>query len=241
MHLYIIRHAQSTNNALTDQRQRVKDPPLTELGHLQAKAVAQHLTSGVNLEQRVGVSEEDTTIRARRGYKITHLYCSAMYRALQTAQPISEALELVPAVWPDIHEHGGIFLDHEDERGTVGYPGMTRAEILAEFPNYYLPAEIGEAGWWHDGREDWPDCYARAIRVAIELRKRADNDDYIAIVTHGGFIDSLLKALTNQLPTRGVYYHHFNTALTHVEFYTSGHISIRYINRVPHLPADLVS
>ena len=139
MELYIIRHAQSTNNALADLRDRVRDPALTELGQRQAEIVAEHLASGTNLELSVGTTEEDTSVRQRHGYGLTRLYCSAMYRALQTAQPIGEALDLAPEVWIDIHEHGGIFLDHGEADGLVGYPGQTRSEILAEFPNYVLP------------------------------------------------------------------------------------------------------
>ena len=92
MEFYIIRHAQSFNNALVDQRQRVQDPPLTELGHRQAAIVAQHLTTGRNPEQKEGVSEEDTAVHYRRGYGLTRLYCSAMHRSLQTAAALSRAL-----------------------------------------------------------------------------------------------------------------------------------------------------
>ena len=46
--LYLVRHAQSENNAIWDGRGdhqpgRVPDPEITELGHRQAKAVARHL------------------------------------------------------------------------------------------------------------------------------------------------------------------------------------------------------
>ena len=46
MQLYIIRHAQSVNNALDDQRYRVSDPLLTEVGHRQAAMLAEHLAHG---------------------------------------------------------------------------------------------------------------------------------------------------------------------------------------------------
>jgi len=243
MQLYIIRHAQSTNNALADQRDRVKDPDLTELGYSQAEIVAQHLATGINPEQVVGVSEEDTHIRSRKGFGLTRLYCSAMYRSLLTAQPIGRALGLTPEVWVDIHEHGGIFLDHQDERGVVGYPGRTRSEILADFPGYNLPEEITEAGWWdpQQGKEDWPACQGRAIKVANKLRQCAGSDERIGMVSHGGFIDVLLKALLNQLPRPNIFYHHYNTAITRIDFRPAGPLDIRYINRVGHLPPELVS
>lgn len=244
MKLFIVRHAQSTNNALADQRNRSKDPTLTELGVQQAEIVAEHLAVGFNPGYVVGVSEEDTHARKKRGYNITRLYCSAMQRALETAQPIGQALGLAPEIWIDIHEHGGIFLEYDDGRGIVGYPGKTRSQILAEFPNYVLPDEITEEGWWNPdwGMEDWPTCQSRAIRVANTLREWSKtNRDNIAIVSHGGFIDALLKALTSQLPGPHLFYHHYNTGITRVDFREDGRVDIRHINRFDHLPPELIS
>jgi len=241
MQLYIIRHAQSTNNALIDQRDRVCDPPLTELGEQQAALVAQHLAGGINLELSMGVSEEATSSRIRRGYGLTRLYCSAMGRALKTAQPISQATGLIPEVWVDIHEHGGIFLDHGEAGGLVGYPGKTRLEILAEFPNYILPESITEQGWWNQGYEDRAACHARAMRVARQLYEWADSHERIGLVTHGGFIDSLIKALLNQLPGRHIFYNHNNSAISRIDFGPDERLKLRYLNRIDHLPPELVT
>jgi broad specificity phosphatase PhoE len=243
MRLYIIRHAQSFNNALSDLRDRVCDPPLTELGLSQADLLAETLAKGQRIEQMWGHSSEDTGVRHRIGVGLNKLYCSAMYRAMQTAYPISQALNLTPEVWIDIHEAGGIFLEHDDERGIVGYPGKCRSEIMEQFPDYVLPDEVSEDGWWGAtrGREDWFTCQGRAIRVAHQLKEWADRDERIGIVTHGGFIDALLKALTNQLPGDQVFYHHFNTAITRIDFTDSGHLDVRYINRIDHLSKDMIS
>lgn len=244
MKLYIIRHGQSTNNALADQRDRTRDPDLTELGRQQVELVAQHLATGTDPEYALGVSAEDTAADSLHRYNISKLYCSAMYRALLTAKPIGKALGLTPEVWIDVHEHGGIFLDHQDERGVVGYPGMNRSEILAEFPNYILPDDVTEAGWWNpaNGKEDWPTCLGRAIKIARMLRRRAaDNGGNIAIVSHGGFVDALLKAFTNQLPGTALFYHHYNTSITRVDLRPDGRVDIRYLNRFDHLPRELVS
>lgn len=235
MELYIIRHAQSTNNVLTDQRDRVCDPHLTELGQRQAKILAQHLNNGTELQPPDGMPSDH-----HKGYGITHLYCSAMWRALQTAQPIGQALGLQPEVWIDLHEKGGIFLDHA-EAGITGYPGMTRQEILAEFPDYVLPEGITEQGWWNRGHEDWPTCHGRAIKVADELRKRVSDTGKVAIVSHGGFVDALLKALFNQLPGRHLFYFHYNTAISRIDFCSDSRLDFRYLNSVAHMPVDLIS
>ncbi len=241
MILYIIRHAQSFNNALRDMSQRVADPPLTELGHRQAELVAEHLARGISLEQSIGESDEDTRTFSRKGYGISRLYCSAMSRSLQTARPIGRAIGLKPEIWQDIHEHGGIYLEHADERGVIGYPGLTRSKILADFPDYVLPETITEEGWWTGGQEDWPGCHGRALKVVAELARLAESDERIGLVSHGGFIDALLKALLNQLPSRHFYYSHFNTAITRIDFLADGILKFRYLNRIGHLPPELIS
>ena len=69
-----------------------------------------------------------------------------MHRALQTAAPLARALGLKPEVWLDIHEQGGMYLDKDWNK--IGFPGMTRHEILGEFPDYVLPQTITDAGWY---------------------------------------------------------------------------------------------
>ena len=238
MELYIIRHGQSTNNALADPQNRVCDPPLTELGQRQAGIVAQHLATGT----RLAPWEWKADNGSEYGYGIRRLYCSPMWRALQTAQHIGRALDLTPEVWVDIHERGGMFLDHGEAGGIVGYPGKTRSEILAEFPNCVLPEGITEQGWWHqEGEEDVSAFYGRAAKVAIELCQWAANGERIAMVSHGGFINALLKVLFNQLPDHGIYYHQLNTAISCLCFRSDGHLDVEYINRMSHLPLELVS
>lgn len=241
MELYLIRHAQSANNALANMRERVDDPPLTKLGQQQAEILAQHLVDGVNPEYLKDSSPEATGSHNRRGYNLTRLYCSAMWRSLQTVEPIGQALGLEPEVWLDIHEHGGIYLDHGEPEGVVGYPGKTRAEILARFPTCRLPVEITEEGWWRGGFEDWPACHGRAIKVARQLQELAASNERIGMVTHGGFMDALLKALFNQLPRTDIFYFHYNTAITRIDFDSTGRMGIRYLNRIDHLPGDLIS
>ncbi|GAB4542035.1 MAG: histidine phosphatase family protein [Anaerolineae bacterium] len=241
MQLYIIRHAQSTNNALGDPRDRDRDPMLTEIGERQADILAHHLGNGIEL-----VPPSSTTHAGQgQAYQFTHLYCSPMWRSLQTAAPLGRALGLTPEVWVDIHEQGGIYLDHGDGRGLVGYSGTTRQEIQARFPQFVLPEDITEQGWWNKGYEDWPACHQRAVRVAEKLRQRArcapNGHERVAIVSHGGFIDALLKALFNQSEDRAVFYYHYNTAISRIDFHQDGYLAVRYLNRVDHLPPGLVT
>ncbi len=230
MRLYLIRHAESENNALSRDtlHQRKVDPDLTPLGYRQRDLLARHIGT--------------ETDAAGEGYRITHLYTSAMYRSLLTTKPVSDALGIAPKVWPDLHEKGGLYLERD---GCIrGYTGMTRAEILAAFPGYCLPAELDERGWYDPklGMEPEERSYYRAIKVARELRERGDSDDVIALVSHAGFLDVLLKAIFAQLPSRPytMRYYHDNTAITRINL-DRGWTTLHYMNRVDHLPAHMQS
>lgn len=240
MRLYLIRHAQSTNNALKDIKLRVKDAALTALGHQQAHALAHYLASAE--EKQIFIREdEQTEMLPPEGFRIDELYCSPMHRALLTTQPVAAALEMQPQVWVDIHEHGGIFLE-ESEGYFVGYGGRSRREILAEFPDYLLPPEITEDGWWKASREEQLPFEERVYRVAARLNERQHEDVHVAMISHGDFLDKLIKALLGQpLAAKTSYFMHFNTGITCLDFRNGRGINVIYQNKLEHLAADLVS
>lgn len=251
MKLFIIRHAESANNRLVSDNgydvyiaNRVQDPPITELGERQAEKLAEHLAADAHPESH----ENKLPLQPYSGYGFTHLYCSPMLRSLQTAQPIYRTTGVVPEIWTDVHEHGGIFLGNpRTGEGLKTMPGMTRAQIEERFPGYGIPDTITEKGWFYFDYEDMPACHARAMRVARRLRERAkahdgkDSEESIAMVVHGTFIDSLIKALLNQLPDRHFFFQHYNTAITRFDFLHDGTIILRYVNRTLHLPPDMFS
>jgi 2,3-bisphosphoglycerate-dependent phosphoglycerate mutase/probable phosphoglycerate mutase len=242
MDLYLIRHAQSSNNALVDDRQRVRDPELTELGRRQADLLAAHLAASPDFHP---IYPWQPLISANgHGYGITRLYTSAMRRALQTAWPIGQALGLQPEVWIDIHEHGGIWLDHGAETGIVGYGGITRNELMRDFPGYVAPPELTDAGWWQGSFEGLPRAEARAVRVAQTLRdwgaNEAKRDEKIAIISHGAFSTLLLRALLGEA-SQPVFYHLDNAGIALIRFRREIEISVRYLNRLPHLPAEMIT
>ena len=235
MDLFLIRHGESANNALTDISQRVADPELTAKGRVQAERVAAYLAEGLHLTP----SE-----RAEDRPFFDRLYCSPMIRTLHTSQAIEQAMGYRSDIWVAIHEMGGIYLDHGGERGVVGYPGLTRAEIAARFPTSTPSAEVGEDGWWDAGKETDQQAHHRASGVAADLRARAEENAHIeknariGFVTHGGFMSLLLSALGNQAQDDGSYYGHENTAITRIEL-APGNTVIRYLNRTEHLPDEL--
>jgi len=232
MEVFVIRHGQSANNALEDVGLRTHDPLLTETGEKQAAIVGPFVAAGGHL-----------SLAERQNGRpcIDQLYCSPMIRTLQTAQPIGQALGVAPEVWIDIHEQGGLFLDHGEEGGIESFPGQNRSQILAQFPNYILPDEIGEDGWWNKGYEEVHLCHGRAIKVAQTLLQRAAEDRRIGLVAHGGFMDALLKALGHHLPGDGRHYHHNNTSISRVDLEPGGKVGFKYMNRVHHLPDELIT
>lgn len=236
MELYIVRHAQSFNNSLADSRQRVSDPHLTNVGKQQAVLVANYLARAP--ETTVGA---DPVLEANNitGFRFTRLFTSAMLRSLQTASAISHAICLAPEVWLDIHETGGIFLD---ELQDLGLPGMTRNEVMEQFPACLLPPEMNNAGWWNRPKETEKEWEQRANRVAVEIRQQyGETAERIALITHGGFAASLIQSLFQNHGTQKIAYPHLNTGISRVDFSSQDDLTLRYFNRVEHLPLELVT
>ena len=131
MHLLLIRHGQSTNNALANQggnaytTGRLPDPELTELGHRQAHALADWIP---------GVDPRPT-----------HIYCSPMSRTLQTAAPMADILDLPIGVKSMLHERPGPVQITSD--GPRAHPGSSRSVLAAHSPRAVLDPDITEDGW----------------------------------------------------------------------------------------------
>ena len=118
MQIYFIRHGESTNNFLYSQTTdyhgtRVTDPELTERGQQQAHCLAAHLAR----DFKPGNIYDD--YRNDNGFGLTHIYASLMVRAIDTALPTAQRLDLPLATLPTIHEYGGFFALRVRKRGLV--------------------------------------------------------------------------------------------------------------------------
>lgn len=240
MILYLIRHGQSANNLLAEQmkeeaepfpyesymKKRLAEPPLTAWGEKQAGLLGEMADN----------------------LAVDRIYCSPMLRTLQTARPLSQATGCPTSVWIDLHEHGGVFLRSGADAEAVGFPGLARSEMSELFPRYQLKG-IGDGGWWQGGEEDRAACHARAVRVAEALHCMAigsQKEEKVAAVSHGTFMDSLIKALLGRLPGNEFYVNHHNTGITRIDFGATGYdssrvITLRYTNRASHLPDELLT
>ena len=85
-------------------------------------------------------------------------------------------LGIVPRIWVDIHERGGMYRDRGGASGATVCRGMTREEIRRRFPWMDVPAAITEDGCWHRVYEDISTCGGRAIKVASEMMEMAGVD-----------------------------------------------------------------
>jgi 2,3-bisphosphoglycerate-dependent phosphoglycerate mutase len=239
MRLYLIRHAQSGNNVLIDEIGRSHDPTLTPVGEHQAQKLASYLATQPDMPTGPFGQERNPDDMP---YRFTHLYCSAMHRAVQTAYAVGQAMKMRPVIWRDTHEVGGIYLD-EPEGRSRGFPGLTRTEMLNYFPEVDLSEEVSETGWWpvESGRESWDQAAERARGVAQVLLQRAETnpEDQVALVTHGAFMSMVLQWLLTDKNNPGLYYTHYNTAITRVDFNDRPDtLRLHYLNRLDHLTSD---
>ena len=214
---------------------RTADPGLTPIGTAQAMAVAAHLKHDQDrTDVRDGLVGEGCN-------GIRRLYCSPMLRALQTAQPMGEALGLAPEVWVDVHEGGGVWLDRQDGHGRRGHEGLTHSEMETRFPGFRIPDSVTDAGWWNGSFEPREQLIARAAHVAHVVRDMMANaTERIAMVSHGTFLNLLVQHLVFGSHMVGRRFSSHNTAISRLDF-EGDRLMIRYLNRVDHLTDDLIT
>jgi 2,3-bisphosphoglycerate-dependent phosphoglycerate mutase len=255
MQLYFIRHGQSENNALWDRsgprEERSPDPELTELGHEQARRLAQFLAGHQSDDQLCAEvrakSAADGLIDPPRGmaqsvneFDLTHLYCSPMIRAIDTGTYIARALDLPLTVWEEVHEVGGIFREDGEVSQEIGLPGNDRAYLRGRYPQLAMPEGWGNGCWWSRPFEKREQRLPRAQQFFRELQRRhGSSDDRVGVVSHAGFGNYFLVVALDW-PNRGQNGFVLNNAsITRIDFET--HTRVVYTNRVDFLPQALIS
>ena len=241
MQLYFIRHGQSVNNLLWDQtgssKGRSVDAELTPMGRQQAELVAQFL-------RRPGQSAaaQRNDVYDAAGPDITHLYTSLMVRAVATGSIIAEALDLPLVAWDDLHEVGGIYQEDEQAGERIGQPGKTRAYFETHYPRLVLDGSgLYEAGWWNRSPEDPEQAPARAQRFLRDLTERhGEKDDRVAVVSHGAFYNTLLRAMLKSPDAGHCWFSLNNAALSRFDF-CEDRIELVYLNRLDYLPPDWIT
>lgn len=219
MELYIIRHAESENNA-RPQEERTDDPSLSALGYRQAEYLVNRI----------------------RHLRPTRIFVSPFLRTLETIAPYLRETGQSAEAWIDIHEQGGV----QAGVGNANYegrPGMKRSEIERGFPGVRLGGEFGEEGWWKCRPwEDYDAAQARAERVARRIHDEfGHTGECVVLVSHGAFMRFLVGVI---LDTPGMGHDRIdwfaNTSVTRfIITPTSTHLAL--MNCARHLPETWIT
>jgi 2,3-bisphosphoglycerate-dependent phosphoglycerate mutase len=242
LHLYFIRHGQSTNNAWWEESDRdtylagrEADPDLTEIGAKQAEIVADYLARPFR--------REEFDPQNRFGFGLTHLYCSLMLRAVKTGHEIAKRTGLELVAMPDVHETGGMFIGDivAGEAEFEGVPGPGRSFFEAHFPGLVLPESLTDEGWWNKEKEPREEYQERAYRVIEQLMDAHQGEDHrVGIVMHGGIFARILTGLL-EIQAEDYWLLMNNCAITRVDMGDDGRVMLVYMNKVDFLPDDLVT
>ncbi len=219
MELYIIRHAESENNA-RPQEERTDDPSLSALGYRQAEYLVNRI----------------------RHLRPTRIFVSPFLRTLETIAPYIRETGQSAEAWIDIHEQGGV----QAGAGNADYegrPGMKRSEIERGFPGVRLGAEFDEEGWWKCRPwEDYDAAQVRAERVARRIHDEfGHTGECVVLVSHGAFMRFLVGVI---LATPGMGHDRIdwfaNTSVTRfIITPTSTHLAL--MNCARHLPETWIT
>jgi 2,3-bisphosphoglycerate-dependent phosphoglycerate mutase len=219
MHLYLIRHAESQNNA-RPAYERVEDPSITAVGRMQADYLAQWMKS----------------------LPLDHLITSPFKRTLQTMQFVTNATKRSLQVWHDVFEQGGCFRGH-GPNATEGGPGLGHKEIVSYFPDVDCVADatIDNDGWWvGKNRETEPEHQARARSVIGRIVDTFDGSNQtVVMIIHAQFERELLRQMLPDVdaPSLGFIK---NCSITKLN--RSGQAwQLDWFNSVTHLPAKLIT
>ncbi len=213
MDLYLIRHAQSANNARPTEL-RVEDPEITETGHQQAERLAAWASK----------------------LQLTQLYTSAFLRTLQTTSYLQKATGLTPHVRVQLHEVGGCVAG--THAGNMrGRPGMNGPQIQEQFPGYVIPPDLSIEGWWTCKPYESYDAAQLRARNLLDwtLTTFAGTAERVAYVMHADFKMAFLDLLDLRLMDTP-----FNTSVTHLHL-KDQQLELEKFNMVEHLTEPLLT
>lgn len=135
-------------------------------------------------------------------YNISKIYASTLTRAKQTAQHLSDKTGI-----------SIIFDENLMEFNNGLLAGLPRAVVREKYPEVPdLP--IDKAVY---GQESQVEFRQRAENALSRIMNEAENDETIAVVSHGGMINQLYRSFFN-MPVDCIYF--FNTADTGIHMWS---------------------
>jgi len=217
MRLYLIRHAESENNA-KPEAERVEDPAITTRGHLQADCLGRWLQT----------------------LSIDCLLTSPFRRTLQTTRYATDRTGQSAEIWTDVFERGGCYRGWGNN--IQGGIGCNRDQIIEHLPGAMVPAGIDTEGWWN-GRPPESDAAAltRAQQVTQKFVDRFGNsNDSVVAIIHAEFKRHLLAEMLHGQADAEQFGPLCNVGITLLEHDARGW-RLQWLNSVSHLPADQIT
>jgi 2,3-bisphosphoglycerate-dependent phosphoglycerate mutase len=219
MQLYLIRHAESQNNT-RPVHNRVEDPLITSVGHLQAEHLAGWMKS----------------------LRFDHLVTSPFKRTLQTTRYVSDVTDHTVEVWHDVFERGGCFQGFGPD-AKQGAPGLGRTGVIDHFPNDRCVADetISEQGWWFGKQRETEQEHSVRVASVIERidQTYAETELVVAMVVHAQFLRELLHQMvpTANAPQLGFIKNCSITKLNNAD----NQWQLDWFNSITHMPAKLIT
>jgi broad specificity phosphatase PhoE len=208
MELTLVRHGQSMANR-DGILQGQYDSPLSELGRRQAERVGAWFV--------------------QRGMAWDAVYCSPLSRARDTALGISERLgREAPVELADLAEiHAG------------SMQGKTGDVLRAEHPSFYQRGIDGLGDYAEFGGESYEQVQARVRRfLSLLFERHRAAADRVLVVSHGGLMFQLVKALITQPVPRVLLIKFGNCSVTRLNLRERRGTYIAEIEW--HVPLDLI-
>jgi probable phosphoglycerate mutase len=197
MLLYCVRHGESAYNA-EGRIQGQSDVPLSGLGHRQSRAVAEVLS----------------------GLPVEAIYASPLRRAMQTAQPVAERLNLEIRTDPRLMEiHAGVFQE------------KLRSQLDELYHEQYARWKSGDPDFAVPGGESRRDLMRRGREVFEEIGRGGHSQ--VVVVTHGGLLAAAVKALL-EIPAERHPFVLQNGSISQLEL-ADGRVRLLSLNQVDHL------
>ncbi len=227
MQLYLVRHAESENNARPPYL-RVEDPAITAIGRLQSQHLADWIAT----------------------LSIDHLITSPFLRTLQTTRYITDKTGGSVSVWHDAFEFGGCFRGHGPD-ATDGGIGLGRSDVIrnvvAAADRCTIDPTIEESGWWGGKtKETAAESNERTVRLIERFaRTFGDSGETVVAVIHAdlkrAMMSQMLRSTADPMnfgplnigPLR-------NVGISKLDF-DGSRWKLDWFNSVTHLPSKLIT
>lgn len=164
---------------------------------------------------------------AREGWSISTVYASDLSRAAETAGILAAELCLP------------LTLDERLREYDVGeLTGVIWREIEHRYPDVWHVLHHGTA-WGHiPGEEGNGPFHARLVAALSDIRSGHNEEESVALVSHGGSLGMILVHLLGMEPQRPNPFRFGNVSLSVVEFSARGPLLLS-LNDMCHLDGDL--